>query len=76
MRWQRGGCAHLSRTTPLLQPGHILAGRFQLVRCLGRGGMGEVYEAVDLREHQRPVAVKIILAGIGENAQNAGTVPA
>jgi tRNA A-37 threonylcarbamoyl transferase component Bud32 len=42
--------AHMSRT---------LAGRYLLERCLGRGGMGTVYEATD-RALQRRVAVKVI----------------
>ena len=40
-------------------PGQILAGRFRIVRFLGRGGMGEVYEAADLDLHQH-VALKLI----------------
>jgi eukaryotic-like serine/threonine-protein kinase len=44
-----------------LLEGELLAGRFCIVRFIGRGGMGEVYEAEDreLREH---VAVKTIRA--------------
>jgi tetratricopeptide (TPR) repeat protein len=42
-----------------LQSGRVLNGRFRIVRSLGRGGMGEVYEAVDQELSER-VAVKTI----------------
>ena len=43
----------------MLSPGQVLSGRFQVVRLLGRGGMGEVYEAKDLDLGER-VALKTI----------------
>ena len=39
--------------------GDVLAGRFQLVADVGEGGMGRVFEALDLR-HDRSAAVKVI----------------
>ncbi len=40
-------------------PNQLVAGRFRVVRRIGRGGMGEVYEAIDL-ELRQPVALKTI----------------
>jgi tetratricopeptide (TPR) repeat protein/tRNA A-37 threonylcarbamoyl transferase component Bud32 len=43
--------------TAVFQPTQLLAGRFQVIRFVARGGMGEVYEAQDEELNER-VAVK------------------
>jgi serine/threonine-protein kinase len=45
--------------TPSLGAGDVIAGRFRLTAEIGEGGMGRVYEAVDLL-HERQAAVKVI----------------
>jgi tetratricopeptide (TPR) repeat protein len=49
-------------TAAPLTPGNVLAERFEVLRRIGVGGMGEVYEAED-RELGRRVALKTLLAG-------------
>ena len=55
---------------PTFNAGQLLGDRFKVVRFIGRGGMGEVYEAEDLelREH---VALKTIRPEI---VDDAGTI--
>ncbi len=51
-----------------LVPGDVLGGRFQVVRLLGRGGMGEVHEAEDLTLGGY-VALKTVRPEISRNTQ-------
>jgi serine/threonine protein kinase/tetratricopeptide (TPR) repeat protein len=47
--------------------GSVLSGRFEIVRLLGQGGMGQVYEAVDLDLRQR-IALKTIRPEISSDS--------
>ncbi len=53
----------LRRSLP--NPGDILAGKYQIVKKLGEGGMGVVYEAIHTRIQQR-VAIKMLLPEVME----------
>lgn len=55
------------RTDLAFSPGEVLSGRFEIVRLVARGGMGEVYEALD-RELGAPIALKTIRAGLAGEA--------
>ncbi len=58
----RPGDSGRAQATPVsdrFEPGTLFAGRFRIVALLGRGGMGEVYRADDLKLGQ-PVALKLL----------------
>jgi tetratricopeptide (TPR) repeat protein/tRNA A-37 threonylcarbamoyl transferase component Bud32 len=52
---------------PELQPGTILAKRYEILNLLGTGGMGSVYMAKDL-ELERRVALKVIRPEMARNS--------
>ncbi|MGC9947088.1 MAG: protein kinase [Bryobacteraceae bacterium] len=54
--------------TGVFGEGELILGRFRIVRVLGRGGMGEVYEAEDLELKGR-VALKTLLPEIASDPQ-------
>jgi serine/threonine protein kinase len=61
MAWKGGAVKQLAGTTQPNGPAFLSGGRFELVRLLGRGGMGAVYEVFD-RERNIPLALKTLLA--------------
>ena len=68
--WQDAASRLPGRTSPRFPPHKVLASRYEIVRFIGRGGMGEVYEANDtaLNEH---VALKTILPEIASHHRAA-----
>lgn len=50
--------SNIGGTTGNLSTGAVLQERYQIVKVIGRGGMGAVYLALDLRLNKRYVAVK------------------
>ncbi|MEZ4443698.1 MAG: serine/threonine-protein kinase [Polyangiaceae bacterium] len=48
-----------------LQPGEILDGKYRIVRLVGEGGMGAVYEGENTRI-KRTVAIKVLHASVAE----------
>ena len=52
----------------LFSPGDVLHGRYRIVRLVGKGGTGEVYEAEDGVESRR-VAIKTVLRELVSSAK-------
>lgn len=50
-----------------LNTGDLIDGKYRIVRLLGEGGMGAVYEGENTRIHRR-VAIKVLHAGVAANA--------
>jgi tetratricopeptide (TPR) repeat protein len=67
---QSGFLDHPPGRTPEAQPvfseSQIVAGRYKIIRFVGHGGMGEVYEAQDLELKER-VALKTLLPAIASD---------
>jgi len=51
-----------------LEPGAVIGERYEIVRLLGQGGMGAVYQAKD-RELDRQVALKVIRGDMAANPE-------
>jgi serine/threonine protein kinase len=52
----------------MLSTGDIIDGKYRIIRLVGEGGMGAVYEGENTRIHRR-VAIKILHSGVAEQAE-------
>ena len=51
-----------------LEPGQLLEGKYRIVKLIGEGGMGAVYEGENVRISRR-VAIKVLHSAFVENAE-------
>ena len=51
---------------PGLTPGRVIAGRYEIPKLLGEGGMGAIFQAMD-RQLERPAALKVIRPELAAN---------
>jgi hypothetical protein len=51
-----------------LSTGDIIDGKYRIVRLIGEGGMGAVYEGENMRIHRR-VAIKVLHAGVASTGE-------
>src|SRR5262245_17217352 len=63
-------CAACRAPLPVAREGAVLGGRYEIRSCLGKGGMGVVYEAWDRMLEDR-VAIKVLRRREGEDATAA-----
>ena len=68
--WSVPAAEGIISTTALVQlsPGTSIGSRYEIVRLLGQGGMGAVYQAHD-KELERQVAIKVIRADMAANPE-------
>src|SRR5581483_8314124 len=66
--WTRAAQTGMPATGLSVSPGMLLAGRYEIIKMLGQGGMGAVYQATDI-ELDRPVAVKVIRADLANDSK-------
>jgi serine/threonine-protein kinase len=52
----------------MLSTGEIIDGKYRIVRMIGEGGMGAVYEGENTRIHRR-VAIKVLHSGVAEQGE-------
>lgn len=52
----------------MLSTGEIVDGKYRIIRLIGEGGMGAVYEGENTRIHRR-VAIKVLHAGVAETTE-------
>ncbi|HEY4106884.1 MAG TPA: serine/threonine-protein kinase [Polyangiaceae bacterium] len=52
----------------MLSTGEIVDSKYRIIRLIGEGGMGAVYEGENTRIHRR-VAIKVLHAGVAETAE-------
>jgi len=53
----------------MLSTGDIIDGKYRIIRLLGEGGMGAVYEGENMRIH-RKVAIKVLHSGVAANGES------
>jgi len=62
------GVHHSTDPDKVLPPGTIVAGDYSIVRIIGTGGAGRVYEARQISLRNMPVALKILHRDLNDNA--------
>jgi serine/threonine protein kinase/predicted transcriptional regulator YheO len=65
---EAGPTKTLETPTEELTTGSIFAGRYQIIEELGKGGMGKVYKALDIKINEK-IALKLIKPEIASNTK-------